>query len=469
MTTLTSATQAETGVLRRYRRAADYLAASMIFLRDNMLLRDPLRPEHLKPRLLGHWGTCPGLTFVYAGLNRLVRRTGQRTLLVVGPGHGAPAIHANLWLEGTHGEYDPALSRDGAGLAELVRRFSWPGGFPSHLSPQVPGVIHEGGELGYALATAVGAALDDPGLLVACVVGDGEAETGPTAASWHSTKFLDPNTCGTVLPVLHLNGYKISSPTVYAAMDDAELTAYFAGCGWSPRILDVTAVDDPDAALAEALDAVYADGARVRDRGRGARRPDRPEWPMLVVRSPKGWGLPAHDAHGRPLEGTFHAHQVPLEDAADDPDTLALLELWLRSYRPDELFDDGGRPAADLVSVPPDGELRLGCVPQANGGRLRRDLPLPDIARFAVQVDQPGRVASGATATLAVWLAELVRRTSNRRDFRIMCPDELESNRLGAVLEATDRAWEWPVPGYAEHLAPDGRVMEVLSEHLCQG
>ncbi|MDG4825667.1 phosphoketolase family protein [Asanoa sp. WMMD1127] len=469
MTQSTAPAVPDAALLARYRRTADYLAAAMIFLRDNTLLREPLRPEHLKPRLLGHWGTCPGITYVYAGLNRLVRRTGQRTLLVTGPGHGAPAIHANLWLEGTHGDVDPRLGRDGAGLAELVRRFSWPGGFPSHLSPEVPGVIHEGGELGYALATAAGAALDDPDLLVACVVGDGEAETGPTAGSWHVTKFLDPATSGTVLPILHLNGYKIASPTIYATMSDGELTDYFAGAGWSPRLLDVTAVDDPDAALAEALDAARTDAADLRERCLAGDRPDRPVWPMLVVRSPKGWGVPDTDAHGEPLGGTFHAHQVPLEDAADDPDTLALLERWLRSYRPDELFDDNGRPDPGLLSVPPEGGRRLGSVPQANGGLLRRDLPLPPVAPAAVEVGGPGETFASPTGALAGWLTELFRATAGTRDFRIMCPDELASNKLDAVLAATGRAYQWPVHEYAEHLATDGRVMEVLSEHLCQG
>jgi len=469
MTTSSAHASVDTTVLGRYRRAADYVAAAMIFLRDNVLLTEPLRPEHLKPRLLGHWGTCPGITFVYAGLNRLVRATGQRTLLVTGPGHGAPAVHANLWLEGTHAEYDPALSRDGAGLAELVRRFSWPGGFPSHLSPEVPGVIHEGGELGYALATAVGAALDDPDLLVACIVGDGEAETGPTAASWQSTKFLDPATCGTVLPVLHLNGYKIASPTVYATMSDTELTGYFTGCGWSPRILDVTAVDDPDAALARLLDAAHADAAALRGRCRDGNRPEPPVWPMLIVRSPKGWGLPEVDAHGEPLEGTFHAHQVPLEDAADDPNTLAVLERWLRSYRPQELFERDGRPCSNLLDVAPGGDLRLGGVPQANGGRLRQNLPLPSLSDTAVEVAVPGVTNASPTGTLAGWLTELIRASAERRDFRIMCPDELASNKLDAVLDATARAYTWPVSGYAERLAPDGGIMEVLSEHLCQG
>ncbi|WP_409179581.1 phosphoketolase family protein [Amycolatopsis sp. VS8301801F10] len=428
--------------LRRYRRACDYLAAAMIYLKDNVLLTEPLRPEHLKPRPLGHWGTCPGLTLVYAALNRLVAETRQRTLLVTGPGHGAPAIHANLWLEGTHAEYDPRLSLDGSGLAELVRRFSWPGGFPSHLSPEVPGVIHEGGELGYALATAFGAAFDDPDLLVACVIGDGEAETGPTAAAWHSPKFTAAGD-GRVLPILHLNGYKIASPTVYEAMSDDELTAYFTGCGWTPLLVDVRGTDDPDTPLAEAL-------AR-------AHRQDTGPPPMLVLRNTKGLGLPATSPDGTPLEGTFHAHQVPLA-----PDQLGPLEQWLRSYRPEELFDADGVPAPDLLAVPPEPELRLGRVPQANGGRLRRDLPLPDVGKFA---------ATGAeespTEVLGGWLAELVRRAPDT--FRVFCPDELQSNKLGALLEVTDRQFDRAVPGHTEHLGRRGRVLEVLSEHLCQG
>ncbi|GAA3988042.1 phosphoketolase family protein [Allokutzneria multivorans] len=428
-----------TDTVRRYRRACDYLAAAMIYLRGNVLLREPLRPEHLKPRLLGHWGTCPGITFVYSGLNGLVRRTGQRTLLVTGPGHGAPAVHANLWLEGTHSVVDPDLT-----LAELIKGFSWPGGFPSHLSPEVPGVVHEGGELGYALATAFGAALDDPDLLVACIVGDGEAETGPTAGSWHATKFLDPGTCGSVLPVLHLNGSKISSPTIYACMSDEELTDYFRGAGWTPRIVDVRRTDDPDRLLAETLDKAHAELAQR---------------PMILLRSPKGWGLP-EDAGG----GTFHAHQVPLS-----AEQLPEIEAWLRSYRPEELFDEDGVPADDLLEVLPPQELRLGRVPQANGGRLRRELPLPELAEFAVDVDEPGSVTASATGTTGEWLAELMRATEQRRDFRIMCPDELASNKLDAVLAATGRAFTWPLTEHSEHMSRDGRVMEVLSEHLCQG
>ncbi|WP_290056516.1 phosphoketolase family protein [Amycolatopsis solani] len=438
--------------LRRYRRACDYLAAAMIHLKDNVLLAEPLRREHLKPRPLGHWGTCPGLTLIYAGLNRLVAGTGQRTLLVTGPGHGAPAIHANLWLEGTHAEYDPRLGLDGHGLAELVRRFSWPGGFPSHLSPEVPGVIHEGGELGYALATAFGAAFDDPGLLVACVVGDGEAETGPTAASWHSPKFTSPGD-GRVLPILHLNGYKIASPTLYEAMSDDELLAYFTGCGWTPLLVDVRGADDPDTPLADALARAHA-----QDSGPP---------PMIVLRSTKGMGLPATSPDGTPLEGTFHAHQVPLPGAADDPAQLAELERWLRSYRPDELFDADGVPAPDLLAVPPEPQLRLGRVPQANGGKLRQDLPLPDVAKFAVDVSEPGGTDESPTEVLGAWLAELVRRAPET--FRVVCPDELESNKLGTLLDVTARQFDREVPGHTEHLAARGRVLEVLSEHLCQG
>ncbi len=419
----------------------------MIYLRDNVLLREPLKAEHIKPRLLGHWGTCPGITYVYNGLNGLVTRTGRRTLLVTGPGHGAPAVHANLWLEGTHQLHDPALSLDEAGMTELIKRFSWPGGFPSHLSPQVPGVIHEGGELGYALSTAVGAALDDPELLVACLIGDGEAETGPTAASWHANKFVNPWTDGTVLPILHLNGYKISSPTIYGAMSDEELISYFLGAGWSPTIVDVQRTTDPDLSLAQALDQLTAETR-----------------PMLIVRSPKGWGLPDRDAHGTPLAGTFHAHQVPL-----DAEQLPLLESWLRSYRPEELFDQNGRPFEDLLGLLPREDLRLGRVPQANGGTLRRDLPLPPLAKFQCEVHEPGKSVQSANQVLASWLAELFGATEDRRDFRIFCPDEMESNKLGAVLDVTDREFSWPVRGYAEHLGPSGRVVEVLSEHLCQG
>src|SRR5882757_4469674 len=417
----------------------------MIYLRDNTLLREPLRAKHLKPRLLGHWGTCPGITYVYRGLNRLVRDTGRRTLLVTGPGHGAPAVHANLWLEGTHAEYDSALSRDGAGMAELIRRFCWPGGFPSHLSPEVPGVIHEGGELGYALATAFGAAADDPDLLVACVVGDGEAETGPTATAWHARTFFGDPGSGWVLPILHLNGYKISSPTVYGTMADQDLITHFRAIGWSPQVVDVRSTTAPDRLMDAALDLAHS--ARER-------------WPMILLRSPKGWGLPEHDGHGKPLVGTFNAHQVPLEAGQ-----LDLIERWLRSYRPDELFTSDGHPCDDLLAELPPEQLRLGRTPQANGGVVRRDLPLPDLAEFAVPVDEPAR----PTPSAGTWLTRLMADTEDTRDFRIVCPDELASNKLDEVLTVTGRAFTRKIDGYAENMAPDGRVLEVLSEHLCQG
>ncbi|MFJ3582250.1 phosphoketolase [Streptomyces sp. NPDC090127] len=451
-----------------YRRAADYVAAALIFLRDNVLLREPLRPEHIKPRLLGHWGSCPGITMVYAALNTLVRERDTDVLLVTGPGHGAPANHANLWLEGTHEEYDPALARNTAGLTELARRYCAPDGFPSHLSPSVPGTIHEGGELGYALATAFGAALDAPERLVACIVGDGEAETGPTAAAWHSPKFLDPVTCGAVLPVLHLNGYKISSPTLFATMSDEELIHLFRGYGWDPRIVDVTGrpAGDP---VADAVREAHAAVRAIQSAARAGRPAARPAWPMIVLRSLKGQGAP-EQVGGQPLEGTFHAHQVPLADVREDPEQLAALENWLRSYRPEALFDEDGRPGAEVLAAVPDGKRRIGMQPAADGGRLREPLDLPDLAPYTVELpDGPGAHRASPTKVLAAWLAELMRRTETRRDFRIVSPDELASNKLDAVLATSKRAYVWPVEEYAEDLARDGRVMEVLSEHNCQG
>ncbi|MEU2074509.1 phosphoketolase family protein [Streptomyces sp. NPDC013489] len=452
-----------------YRRAADYVAAAMIFLRENVLLEEPLRREHLKPRLLGHWGSCPGITLVYEALNSLILDRDADVLLVTGPGHGAPAIHANLWLEGTHAHYDPALGRDAAGLRELSRRYCAPDGFPSHLSPAVPGTIHEGGELGYALATAFGAALDAPGRLVACVVGDGEAETGPTAAAWHSPKFLDPASSGAVLPVLHLNGYKISSPTLFAAMSDAELTALFTGYGWDPQIVDVT--KDPEGPrLAEAVADAHTAITRIQHQARsGATPPSRPAWPMIVLRSLKGQGAPA-EVEGTPIEGTFHAHQVPLPDVHDDPEQLRALEAWLHSYRPQELFDAGGRPVPEvLTAVPRDGR-RIGMQAASNAGDLRRPLPLPPLGQPAVRLTEGrGRTLASPNKVLGGWLAGLMDSTGERRDFRIVSPDELASNKLDAVLRATGRASARPVDAYAEDLSRDGRVMEILSEHTCQG
>ncbi|MET9423681.1 phosphoketolase family protein [Streptomyces sp. NPDC006540] len=453
---------------RTYRRAADYVSAALIFLRDNVLLREPLRPEHLKPRLLGHWGSCPGITMVYSALNTLIRERDADVLLVTGPGHGAPANHAGLWLEGTHEHYDPALARTEAGLTELARRYCAPDGFPSHLSPAVPGTLHEGGELGYALSTAFGAAFDAPDRLVACIVGDGEAETGPTAGAWHSSKYLDPVTCGAVLPVLHLNGYKISSPTVFASMSDDELTSLFRGYGWDPRIVDVT--NDPDGEpVAAAVRAAHTGIRDIQGRARTGRILERPAWPVIVLRSLKGQGAPA-EVGGKRIEGTFHAHQVPLDGVHDDPEQLAALEAWLRSYGPQELFDEEGRPVAEVLDTCPSGDRRIGMQAAADGGRLRRPLDLPPLEPYAVDVpDGPGSAKASPNEVLADWLTEIMRRTAAARDFRIMSPDELASNKLDAVLKATGRGYVWPVEEYAEDLTPDGRVLEILSEHNCQG
>ncbi|HKC24678.1 MAG TPA: phosphoketolase, partial [Thermoanaerobaculia bacterium] len=345
---------ADLETLALYRRAANYLAGAQVYLRENALLKEPLKPEHIKKRLLGHWGTCPGINLVYAHLNRLVKATGRRVLLVTGPGHGAAANLANLWLEGTLGEVYPGYTRDGAGLARLVRSFSWPGGFPSHLNPGTPGVIHEGGELGYALATAFGAALDAPDLLVACIVGDGEAETGPTAAGWHGNRFLDPKTCGAVLPILHVNGYKIASSTIFGDMEDGEVAAYFHGLGYEPLLVgDGTKEFDYDGALAAAFDDAHASITGLQRRARSGEEVLKPRWPVVVLRTPKGWTGPAHDEKGRAIEGSWRAHQVPLEDPTKDPEQLRLLESWLRSYRPDELFDEEGRPRAELLATLP--------------------------------------------------------------------------------------------------------------------
>ncbi|MGZ4721228.1 phosphoketolase family protein [Oryzihumus sp.] len=450
-------------------RAANYCAVGQIYLLDNPLLREPLRPEHVKPRLLGHWGTSPGLNLVYAHLNRLIRERDLDAIFIAGPGHGGPAVVANTWLEGTYTEVYPQVGQDEEGMGRLFRQFSFPGGIPSHVAPETPGSIHEGGELGYSLAHAFGAAFDNPGLLVACVVGDGEAETGALAASWHSTAFLNPLTDGAVLPVLHLNGYKIAGPTVLARIPEDQLRRLLEGAGWEPRF--VTG-DDPEqvhVALAEALeecvDIIAAIGERARSAG-----PDemveRPTWPMVVLRTPKGWTGP-REVDGVPVEGTFRAHQVPLSAVRTNPEHLGMLEQWLRSYRPEELFDEDGAPVDALWRAAPRGLRRMSDNPHANGGLLMRPLDLPDAAGHAVDVPHPGRGASAATQVLGGWLRDVMAANADR--FRVMGPDETASNRLQALFEVTDRTWmaQW----YAgdDHLAPDGRVMEVLSEHLCQG
>jgi len=446
-----------------YLRAANYLAATQVYLRDNCLLEEPLRPEHIKPRLLGHWGTCPGINLVYGALNKLILDHGTEMLLVTGPGHGAAANLANLWLEGSLEEIDPKLGRDRAGLFALVHGFSWPGGFPSHLGPMVPGVIHEGGELGYALGTAIGAALDNPDLIVGCIVGDGEAETGPTATAWHSTKYLDPVGSGAVLPFLHLNGYKIASPTVFATMSDEELRQLFSGYGWRPRIVGGP---DHEEQLSSAVSAAHDQIRAIQSAARSGRRQERPPWPMIILRTPKGMtGIAEVD--GVPITGTSRTHQVPVKDAATNPGHLAALEAWLRSYSPAELFDDQGRPVAEVLSACPSGERRMGMSVHANGGR-RLPLDLPQIDSSAIELSAPGAVKASALAATGDYISGVIENDRDTNQFRIVCPDELVSNRLGAVLDVTARAYEWPVGPAEEKLGPEGRVMEMLSEHNCQ-
>jgi xylulose-5-phosphate/fructose-6-phosphate phosphoketolase len=456
----------ELELLHAYWRAANYLSVGQIYLVDNPLLREPLRLEHLKPRLLGHWGTTPGLNLMYAHLNRLICARDLQAIFVTGPGHGGPGLVANTYLEGTYGEVYPQMGFDEEGLRRLFRQFSFPGGIPSHVAPETPGSIHEGGELGYALVHAFGAAFDNPDLLVCCVVGDGEAETGPLAASWHSNKFLNAARDGAVLPVLHLNGYKIANPTILARIGHEELQALLTGYGYAPRFVkgdDAAAVHQLMAAtLTEVVDEV----AEIQRRAREDGDLSRPRWPMIVLDTPKGWTGP-HEVDGVPVEGTWRAHQVPLAQLAEHPEHVQLLERWMRSYRPDELFDDDGAVRPELRALAPQGERRMGANPHTNGGLLTRPLDLPDFRDYAVEVPAPGTVTSEATRVLGGWLRDVIRR--NPETFRIMGPDETASNRLGAVLEATDRTWVAEILPTDDHLAPDGRVMEVLSEHLCQG
>jgi xylulose-5-phosphate/fructose-6-phosphate phosphoketolase len=449
-----------------YWRTANYLSVGQIYLLDNPLLREPLTLGHIKPRLLGHWGTTPGLNLIYAHLNRIIGTRELNAIFVAGPGHGGPGLVANTYLEGTYSEAYPEIGFNQEGLRKLFRQFSFPGGIPSHVAPQTPGSIHEGGELGYALVHAFGAAFDNPDLLVCCVVGDGEAETGPLAASWHSNKFLNPARDGAVLPILHLNGYKIANPTVLARIGHDELRSLLVGYGYAPRFVSG---DDPDTVhqeLARVMDAVADEIAEIQRRAREDGDLSRPRWPMIVLETPKGWTGPK-EVDGLPVEGTWRAHQVPLSQLAENPEHITILESWLRSYRPNELFDDDGAVGAEIRSLAPLGERRMGANPHANGGLLTRPLTLPDFRDYAVAVPVPGTVVSEATRVLGGWLRDVI--AANPENFRLMGPDETMSNRLGSVFEVTDRAWEAETLPTDDHLAPDGRVMEVLSEHLCQG
>ncbi len=456
----------EQRALHAYWRAANYLSVGQIYLLDNPLLREPLKIEHIKPRLLGHWGTTPGLNFIYAHLNRVIRARRLNVLYVTGPGHGGPGLVANTYLEGTYSEVYPHIGQDEEGLRRLFRQFSFPGGIPSHVAPETPGSIHEGGELGYALVHAYGAAFDNPDLLVCCVVGDGEAETGPLAASWHSNKFLNPARDGAVLPVLHLNGYKIANPTVLARIPKDELRSLLEGYGYAPRFVEGSDPPQMHQLMAATLDEVSEEIAAIQRRARVEGDLTRPRWPMIVLRTPKGWTGPK-EVDGLPAEGSFRSHQVPLSDLASKPEHLAQLEQWLRSYEPEELFDAGGALHRELAALAPQGQLRMGANPHANGGLLLRALEMPDFRDHAVEVPRPAASSSEATRVLGGLLREVIRR--NRENFRIMGPDETVSNRLGAVFEATDRVWEAEMLASDDHLAVDGRVMEVLSEHLCQG
>ena len=451
-----------------YWRAANYLSVGQIYLLDNPLLREPLQPRHIKPRLLGHWGTSPGQNFIYVHLNRVIRQYDLNAIYISGPGHGGPAIVANVYLEGTYSEVYPDITRDEAGLKKLFRQFSFPGGIPSHVAPETPGSIHEGGELGYSLSHAAGAALDNPDLLVACVIGDGEAETGPLATAWHSNKFLHPARDGAVLPILHLNGYKIANPSILARIPRIELDQMLRGCGWDPYFV---LGDDPQAVhpqMAAALDASVARIRQIQQEARGHGSPDRPRWPMIVLQTPKGWTGPKR-VDGLRVEGTFRAHQVPLSDPTKNPDHLRQLEDWLLSYRPAELFDSRGRLAAELQELAPTGDRRMGANPHANGGLLLRDLRLPDFRSYAVDVSTPGATDAEDTRVFGTFLRDVVKANQDQRNFRIFGPDETLSNRLNAVFEATNRQWEAQMEPDDEFLATEGRVMEVLSEHQCQG
>jgi xylulose-5-phosphate/fructose-6-phosphate phosphoketolase len=452
----------------RYWRAANFLTAGQIYLQENPLLREPLGPEHIKPRLLGHWGTSPGLNLLYVHLNRLIRDHDVDMIFVAGPGHGGPAVVANVYLEGTYSEVYPEISRDAAGLRRLFRRFSTPGGVPSHVSVPTPGSIHEGGELGYALAHAFGAAFDNPNLIVAAVVGDGEAETGPLAASWKSVSFLDAARDGAVLPILHLNGYRIAAPTILGRAADDDIRALLTANGYEPRFVEGSEPAVVHQALAAALDDCYAAIRTIQADARGFGDTSARGWPALVLRTPKGWTGP-RVVDGLPVEGTFRSHQVPLANVRRDPAQLAMLEEWLRSYAPDTLFDESGRLRAELAALAPSGARRMGANPHANGGTLLRDLVIPDFTAYAVEVPRPGVERRESTRQLGTVLRDVFVENGDRRNFRITCPDEMTSNRLGDVFDVENRCFAGRTIDIDDHVARDGRVMEVLSEHLCEG
>ena len=451
-----------------YWRAANYLSVGQMYLRDNPLLREPLAIGHIKHMLLGHWGTSPGQNFIYAHLNRIIKQYDLDMIYVAGPGHGGPALVGNTYLEGTYSEIYPAISRDEAGLKKLFKQFSFPGGIPSHVSPECPGSIHEGGELGYSLSHAFGAVFDNPDLIVNCVIGDGEAETGPLATSWHSNKFLNPVKDGTVLPILHLNGYKIANPTVLARISRTELEQLLNGYGWTPYFVEGDEPKKMHQAMAATLDAIVWQIRAIRQEARAGGSTKRPRWPMLVLQTPKGWTGPKV-VDGLPVEGTFRSHQVPISDPSKNPAHLQQLEEWMKSYRPEELFDEKGALRSELAELAPAGERRMGANPNANGGLLLVDLKMPDFRDFAVKVAEPGGDKASDTLVLGEFLAEVIRLNEAQRNFRIFGPDETLSNRLDAVFKATNRQWEADTVENDQYLSRDGRVIEMLSEHQCEG
>ena len=451
-----------------YWRAANYLSVGQIYLLDNPLLKRPLTPEHIKPRLLGHWGTTPGLNFIYVHLNRIIKQHDLNMIYIAGPGHGGPGLVANTYLEGTYSEVYPNISQDTEGLKRLFKQFSFPGGIPSHVAPETPGSIHEGGELGYALSHAYGAAFDNPDLIVACVVGDGEAETGPMATAWHSNKFLNPANDGAVLPILHLNGYKIANPTVLARISHQELQSLFIGYGYKPYFVEGAEPSEIHQLMAATLDSIHTDIHTIQHDARRKKMTKRPQWPMIVLRTPKGWTGPK-EVDGKKTEGTWRSHQVPLAEMASKNAHIKLLEKWMKSYKPQELFDKRGKLIPELSHLAPQGTHRMGANPHANGGLLLKNLKMPNFRDYAVKVNKPGTTLGESTRVMGQFLRDVMKRNLDSRNFRVFGPDETASNRLGALFDATNRTWMAETSSDDEHLAPDGRVVEMLSEHNCQG
>ncbi|MDH0367190.1 MULTISPECIES: phosphoketolase family protein [Hyphomicrobiales] len=459
----------EINLIHRYWCAANYLSVGQIYLLDNPLLREPLQAQHIKPRLLGHWGTTPGLNFIYAHLNRVIKARDLDVIYICGPGHGGPGMVANTYLEGIYSEIYPEIAETTDGMRKLFRQFSFPGGIPSHAAPETPGSIHEGGELGYALVHAYGAAFDNPDLIVACVVGDGEAETGPLAASWHSNKFINPARDGAVLPILHLNGYKIANPTLLSRIGDEDLKKLFEGYGYEPLFVEGHEPEVMHRLMAGAMDRAMERIRAIQDRAHGGASPaELPRWPMIVLRSPKGWTGPK-EVDGKKVEGFWRAHQVPVSGCRENPDHLKILEDWMRSYDPEDLFTADGGLKPELKALAPEGDRRMGANPHANGGLLRKELKCPPLADYAIDVPEPGKTVVQTTEILGKYLRDILTLNDAEKNFRIFGPDETESNRLGAVFEVTDRVWMEKIEPFDVHLSPDGRVMEVLSEHLCQG